>query len=69
MEAEGDSAGCGRIESKCCNFCGFDHPPYTCYRSVKSNIQPFSSAGGARQISPVLKILFESADVFIFIDK
>ena len=55
MEADGDSAGCGRIELRCCNFCGFNHPPYTCSRSVESNIQPFS-AGGARQISLILKI-------------
>lgn len=69
MEADEDSAGCGRIELKCCNFCGFDHPPYTCYQSVKSNIQPFSSAEQARQIPLVLKSSFESADVFIFINK
>lgn len=63
MKAEGESAGCGRIELRCCDFYDLNCPLYTCPQSVKFTIPPFLLAESMGRISLVLKV--SSADVSI----
>ena len=63
VKAEGESAGCGGMELRCCDPYDLNCPLYTCPQSVKFTIPPFLLAESIALISLVLKV--SAADVSI----
>jgi len=61
--AEGESAGCGRIELRCCNLCGL----VLLILALGPSSPPFQllSAEAMRQISLIFRIFSETAVVYL----